>query len=388
MALMILCDPTFRNSAWCERKIKGIRDEAARRRTSVKVFTNINAFENAASKLDGDSSVIVLFSKISYIQSVSDVLSRLSVHPIIANSTLDIKLPFCYSRAVTDTEEDVRCALEYLFSCGKREIALLGVDENSWGDVGMAQTFARYAPSLADNIFYAKGDMRSCFLDYLGIVDKLDAVILPNDHLAICFIEFLKEHNAYRKELFVIGRGDSISARLYGEGITSITTDFYSGGRAVAEIHFNRLKYGWRSADIKLKSRLVVRGSTDNIPYIPLEKPLCASDISPSVSPTLFSIPTNPIGKVDSLLTASDLADLKLIYGMLSGFSYERMSDFCFLSVEAVKYRVRKIRNALGGGDKESVAEFLRTYINKGGLLKVIEEIETAGDRIVKKELM
>lgn len=385
MALMILCDPTFRDSSWCERKIRGICDEAARRRTSVKMFTSLDAFENAASKLDENSSVIVLFSKISYIQSASEVLSRVPVHVIIANSTLDIRLPFSYSRAVTDTEEDVRCALEYLFSCGKREIALLGVDENSWGDMGMAQAFVRFAPSLESNVFYAKGDMQRCFFDYLGIIDKLDAVMLPNDHLAICFIEFLREHNAYRKDLFVIGRGDSISARLYEEGITSITTDFYGVGKSVAEIHFNRLKYGWKSADIKLKSMLIVRGSTDNIPYVPPKIPLRSADVSPSVLPSLFTIPTNPIGMVDNLLAKSDLTDLKLIYGMICGFSYELMSEFCFLSVEAVKYRVRKIRSALGGGDKDRIAELIRTYINKSSLLKVIEDIEAVGDRFAKK---
>ncbi|MBQ6893796.1 MAG: hypothetical protein IJN48_06270, partial [Clostridia bacterium] len=163
---------------------------------------------------------------------------------------------------------------------------------------------------------------------------------------------------------------------------------FYSGGRAAAEVHFNRLKYGWRSADIKLKSKLVVRGSTGNIPYLPSKTPLCASDISPKNEPTLFRIPTNPIGRVDRLLTSCDLVDLKIIYCLLCGFSYERMGDFCFLSVEAVKYRVRKIRNALDCTDKESTAELIRTYINKNSLLKVIEDIEAASESIVKKQLI
>ncbi len=384
MALFVLCDPTFRNSAWCERKIKGIRDEAARRRTPVKVFTNAGLFENAAAKLDKNSSVIVLFSKISYIQSISGILSRLRIHPIITNSTIDLKLPFCYSRAVTDTEEDVRCAIEYLYSCKKSRIALFGVDENSWGDVGMAQSFARFAPSLADNIYYAKGDMQSCFLDYLSVIDRVDAVMLPNDHLAICFIEFLKEHGAYRDDLFIIGRGDSISARLYLDGVTSITTDFYKCGRAAAELHFNRLKYGWHSADIKLESRLVIRGSTNNIPYAPLQEPLAPSDISPNVNPTLFSIPTNPLGNVDRLLTECDLTDLKLIYGMLLGYSYERIGEFCFLSSEAVKYRVRKIRKALAGDSKADATELLSKYISKENLLSTIEELEEKNGGIIK----
>lgn len=388
MALFILCDPTFRNSAWCERKILGAKDEAARRRTAVKVFTSIEAFESAAAKLDSSSSVIVLFSKISYIQSISDVLSRLSIHPIITNSVLDIKLPFKFSCTSTDTESDVRNAVEYLYSCGKKRIALLGIDRNSWGDRGMAEIFARYVADGAKSCFYADGDMQSCFDIFLKLREDYDSVILPNDHLAICFIEFLKEKGAYTPDLFVIGRGDSLTARLYGDGLTSITTDFYNCGKAAAEVHFNRLKYGWDYVNIKLKSRLVVRGSTGNVPYRAPDTPLLPCDISPQNAPTLFRIPTNPIGQIDRLLTACDLVDIKLIYCMLCGFSYEHMGDFCFLSIEAVKYRVRKIRKALGGGDKESAARLIRKYIDKSSLLATIEEFEAASDRLVKKELI
>ena len=379
MALLVLCDPTFRNSAWCERKIKGIRDEAARRRTTVKIYTNIDLFESVASKLDFDSSVIVLFSKISYIQSVSEVLTRLKIHKILANSYNGITLPFEYSRVVTDVESDIKIILEYLYSCGKKRIAMLGVDGNSWGDTGMAQTFIRYAPSLSENVFYAKGDMNSCFENYLEIIDRFDAVILPNDHLAICFIEFLKEHGAYSDDFFVIGKGDSISAKLYADGVTSITTDFYSGGRAAAELHFNRLKYGWHSADIKLHSKLSVRGSTKNIPYVPTDS-LIPPDVSPVCEPTLFHIPTNRIGSIDNLLASSDIVNLKLIYCLLCGFTYERMGEFCFLSTEAAKYRVRKIRLALSGDSKEDVVEEIRAYVDKDRLLAIIEEYESSNE--------
>lgn len=377
MALLVLCDPTFKNSAWCERKIKGIRDEAARRRTTVKIYTSIDLFESAASKLDSDSSVIILFSKISYIQSVSKILSDLKIHKILANTSCNIKLPFEYSRAVTDIDSDITNALEYLYSCGKKQIGLLGVDGNSWGDVSMAQSFVRYAPNFSDNVFYAKGDMNGCFANYLEIIDKFDAVLLPNDHLAICFIEYLKEHGAYCDDLFVIGRGDSISAKLYGNGLTSITTDFYIGGRAAAELHFNRLKYGWKSADIKLYSEISVRGSTKDIPYIPCST-LMPPDISPVQEPTLFHIPTNSIGMIDSLLTSSDIINLKLIYGMLCGFTYERIAEFCFISMEAAKYRIRKIRKALKGDSKDDTVEQIRAYINKERLIAVIEEYEAS----------
>ena len=64
MALLILCDPRYRNNNWCETKLRGIYDEAARRRIAVKLYTDLDAFVNAAAKLGSDSSVIILFNSI------------------------------------------------------------------------------------------------------------------------------------------------------------------------------------------------------------------------------------------------------------------------------------------------------------------------------------
>ena len=112
----------------------------------------------------------------------------------------------------------------------------------------------------------------------------------------------------------------------------------------------------------------------NNIPYVMPKNRLCATDVTPKITPTLFRIPTNSVSMVDNLLTVSDLTDLKLIYGMLSGFSYERIGEFCFLSSEAVKYRVRKIVKSLSLSSKGEAVEFISKYVNKDNLLHVIEE--------------
>lgn len=383
MAILILCDPRYYNSPWCDNKIRGIQDEIARRRDKkAKVYTDTVTFEAAASKLDNRSTVIILFDAIQYIQSVAPLLARVPVHPMITYTASEIRVSFLHSVVSTDVEASIRRMVDYLHGCGKRRIAKVGINPDSWSDVTRAELFLRYTSDADRRVFYATGDMRDCFEEFLAVRENFDAVVCPNDHLAISLVEYLKEKDAYDPSLFVISHGDTAMARLYGDGITSVTVDHYRVGRAAAETHYNRLKYGWSSATLLLENEMKIRGSTGNIPYHPSTIPPKARDIFPPSPQQLFYIPTNALGAIERLLAGSDLADLKLLYCLLAGYGNEKTGEFCFLSTEAVKYRTRKICKALGAARKTDAAMILAEYIRKEKLLAMIEEFECAGGRL------
>lgn len=383
MAILILCDPHYFNSSWCDNKIRGIQDEIVRHRDKkATVYTDPQAFESAAAKLDNNSTVIILYDAISYVQEIAPMMARLAIHPIITYTASEVHTPFYHSAVSTDIEVSIRCMVDYLKTCGKTRIANVGVNANSWSDVTRAEIFSRYVFDSDRRVFYATGDMQDCFEDFLAVRDEFDAVVCPNDHLAISLIEFLKKHDAYIPSLFVISYGDTAMARLYDKGITSITVDHYMVGKSAAEMHYNRLKYGWSSATVLLKNELKIRGSTGNIPYRTSAALPVASGTQPRREQTLFRIPTGTLGAIERLLANCDLADLKLLYCLLAGYSGEKTGEYCFLSTEAVKYRTRKICKALGGGNKAEVASILGRYIVKENLLAVIEEFEGAKDRL------
>ena len=383
MVILVLCDPHYYNSPWCDNKLRGIQDEIVRRRDKkAKVYTDPVAFEAAAARLGRDSTVIILFDAISYIQTVAPIFSRLSVHPMITYTASEIRLPFYHSVVSSDVDASIRRMVDYLQGCGKKRIAKVGVNPDSWSDATRAELFMRYVPDVNRRVFYATGDMRDCFSEFLSVREEFDAVVCPNDHLAISLIEFLKEQGAYDPSLFVISHGDTAMARLYGNGITSITVDHYRVGRAAAETHYNRLKYGWSFATLFLENEMKIRGSTENIPYRPSLSPPKASNILPPSEPLLFRIPTNALGSIERLLATSDISELKLLYCLLSDYTNEKTGEFCFLSIEAVKYRVRKICRMLQALSKTEATAILRRYIRKERLLYVIEEFEGAGARL------
>ena len=383
MALIVLCDPKYRHGAWCDTKMRGIMDEASRRRIQPQIYTNISAAKEFALKCDEDTSVILLFDSMPWLYEAVMELSECRTHIMLSANYIDVALPAPYSMVGTDIDSAMRSMLDYLRSCGKQHIALVGVNPDSCNDSGRAAMLKKYLHTDDYRIFYAEDNMMDCFDEFLTVQDSFDAAICTNDLLAICLSEQLNEHPRTGEKLFILSHTDTVMAKLYGEGITSMTVNFYDCGRMLVETHFNRLKYGFARTVTLLPAQLKVRGSTDNTAYVPSNNMPLPVEKMQRLWGNDIRLPTGNIGKLERILASSDLTNLKLMYCLLSGFNYDKMSEFCFISAETARYRVRKIRKALCVQSKSEAASIIRTYIKKESLLAIIGEQEEKNNQII-----
>lgn len=382
MALFVLCDSAYRYGVWCDTKLRGIMDEAARRRIRPKVFTKISEAKNAIEKCGEDAAVILLFDALSWLKEAIAELSQSGVHMILSANYISHPLPVVYSLVGTDSDSAMKETVDYLRACKKQKIALVGVNRNSCNDSGRAKMFKKYVSKEDGRIFYIEDNMLDSFDEFLKVQEFFDAAICTNDLVAIPLIEHLKNYERKKDKLFVISHTDTIMARLYSDGITSVTTNFYDCGRLLVETYYNRIKYGLVSSQNLLPATLKVRGSTDNIAY--------EGSFNFNPDCTFFSetfkdviVPNSEIGRLERMLVTSDLVNFKLMYCLICGYNYEKMSEYCFISPETARYRVRKIKNAIGVQKKSSAAEFIRTYIKKEKLLSVISEFEEKNNKII-----
>jgi len=383
MALFVLCDAAYRHGVWCDTKLRGIADEASRRRIQTKVFTCISEVRAATQKCSEEVSVILLYDNMSWLYKAINGLSDTSVHFILSANYIAQPLPITYSLVGTDADGSMKNAVDYLHMCKKERIALVGVNRNSCNDTGREKMFCKYVHDGLDSIFYINESMLDSFDEFAKVHEQFDAVICTNDLVAICLIEYLKSHGIESGKLFVISHTDTVMARLYGDGITSVTTNFYDCGRLLVETYFNRIKYGLVASKNLLPTVLKIRGSTDNIAY----DATCES-IKPSAALRLeehgsIVVQTGDIGRLERVLATSDLVNLKLIYCLICGYNYKKMSEYCFISPETAQYRVRKIKTALGVQKKSDVADFIRKYIKKESLMSVIGEAEEKNNQFL-----
>ena len=316
MALLVLCDPRYRNSAYCDIKIKGITDEVTRRRTQIEIYTDFDEFDNAAKKYGSDSSVILLYDSLSFLHSAIKVILKHDLHLILSSNQVDLDIPCTFSMVGSDNDFAMRTMLDYLKTCEKKKVALVAVNPDSANDLMRAKMLARYLSEDEHRVFYINKTSNECFDEFVKVQNEFDAAICTNDLAAVCLIEKLKSCERKGEKLFVLSYTDTVLARVYGEGITSMTTEFYKCGRDLVAMHFNRLKYGFASSRTLIPTEIRVRGSTNNIPYHPsgnLPRPIIPHNKNVKVNtprPTSIRMTTGEAGKIERVLSASDLVDL------------------------------------------------------------------------------
>lgn len=363
VALLILCDPNYRNNAWCDTKLKGIYDEAARRRISIKMYTDLNAFENDAAKLGKDSSVIVLFNSMKYLSEAAKRLEDMEIHPILSVTESDISFPRSFSQVCGDNDSATKAVVDYLKSKGKKKIALIGASKYSAASLNKIEMLRRHVSPEDYEIFYQTEKITDSIEPFFEKKDQFDAAICIDDNQGIFLIEYLLAKGAYDPEFYIVSFGGTIISRLYKIGLSTVSTGFYACGKAMVEAHINREKYGWSSMIIRVNCEFKVRESANG-------------KTSGDITASLPSVSTPQISRLERMLFSCDLTDFKIIYGLICGYSYEHMCDLCFLSHGAVKYRVRQIRLSLGYQSREETATLLQNYISKDKLLGYIQEHE------------
>ena len=67
---------------------------------------------------------------------------------------------------------------------------------------------------------------------------------------------------------------------------------------------------------------------------------------------------------VDRLYTFSDDLDKKILDSLINGLSIEEISQECFLSVNAIKYRIKNLVENSGAKDKSQIINLLKEYRN------------------------
>ena len=363
MALLILCDPNYRNNAWCDTKLKGIYDEASRRRISVKLYTDIDAFKNDASKLYKDSSVIVLFNSMKYLSEVAGHLENLEIHPILSVTESEISFPRSFSQVCGDNDSATKAVVDYLHSKGKKKIALIGASKFSAASLNKIEMLRRHVSGDDYEIFYQTEKITDSVDAFFKRRNEFDAAICIDDNQGIFLIEYLLSRGEYNPDFYIISYGDTIISRLYKIGLSTVSTGFYACGKAMVEAHVHRNKYAWSSTTIRVNCEFKVRESANG---------MASGEYLPSSS----EVSTPRIARLERMLFSSDLTDLKIIYGLISDYSYERICELCFLSHGAVKYRVRRMRLALGYQTKEEMTALVKDYISKEKLLGYIQEHE------------
>lgn len=277
--------------------------------------------------------------------------------------------------------------ISYFKMHGKTGIAYFGINPNSKSDLVKAHhLYNMYQPFTTNDLFLIKENFSDCFSSFVDKRNEYDAVICPNDFIAVALMKKLSKIDPdYIKSHFIIGFMDSYISKLYHTSVTSVTYDIKAVLKAISTIYraLTRDRHNFNSVNIQLPNLINVRDSTQNAPLS--EGHSLYKNLSDSRPPILFpdfndfTYENDPemsiILQIENMFENISQIDFCIIYEILSGSTNKTISEKLFISQQTLQYHTSHIFSAVNAKTKSDFINIISSYVSTANLGKFISKL-------------
>lgn len=317
--------------------------------------------------------LVLLGTSISWIRNIVGMAAETFMRCIVVGSGSQWEEHDSVSCIRLDFRMAMIDIVKYLRGCGKKQIAMVGVNRASAADMEKQRYFLAALRQFEfsdpnDDIYFCDGSITNSIGRFLAFQNKYDAVVCPNDIAALELLHRVSSPNP----LFVVGFGATLIGRLFQPSLTTVTLDYnHVGHQAVTIWNMLHGHPGIVSVSCSVACRIIPRESTAFYPVIPSEKPAVHLSPSPVPQPENSFYDDSSVIRLlglETLFQHMDLLDFQILRGIWQGLSYEVLSETLHVSDGTVKYRLKRMLKYSGFSSKSSLLEHLSAYFNIGFL--------------------
>jgi DNA-binding LacI/PurR family transcriptional regulator/DNA-binding CsgD family transcriptional regulator len=369
----IISDPHYITSRVYKDITESVCTHAARSRLTAEIIL--------IDKKDIDWSalppaVIVTPGSISYLKNVIYNLRQAGKRIILAGLDSDafgIDISCVSPGRYFDSFRLIR----YLQHYGRGRIALAGFRKDDITDMTRHSVAINTINAFGegqhkDQSFFWNKDLTACLEDFLSRAGDFNAVVCPNDPVAIRLIRLCAEHGiSIPGDLYMASFSIMRISRFIKPGITTIAMDFPAVGRHILKI-FQYVVDNLES-EIALKihvpSSLVVRLSTENKPEKALDSVIRSynyTDIDKSNTAFLEDDLVRDTLRLENCLSRRDDLDLKILNYLYKGLGYEAIAEKLFISPGGIRYRISKIYKDANAANRSEFENLIRETMGAG----------------------
>lgn len=348
----ILLDTKYSKSIWCNNFYRGLTERLREKRIP---FCEI--IDTCPKEVD---TVFIIASDTKWTESAIKQLNAGGIAPILLCNQGENISGCLYNCVCQDINASIRNLLEKIKSNGKKSIAFYGMNPASIPDNSRAESLMFYKDESIEKItiFKNNGSLSNCFEEFSKTAESYDAIICANDFTAVSLVKNLENTRPELLEkLFIVSCSYSKISDSYRKYIFSLDSDYAQYGKAAVYIYETFQKHGFLSG-------LIVKIAWNFNNELPEHT---SNDIEISATDSKDNFYDDPelneMLIVDKLLTLSDDTDKKIINSLIKNHSYEDMATECFLSTNAIKYRIKNLINDSGANDKKHMVALLSKYI-------------------------
>lgn len=349
----ILIENSYARSLWCEKMHLALVE-----RLRAKRIAFCEIYDTCSHNI---KTVFIIGSNQAWLSSTIKQFNKNNVVPIVLCNQLDA-MPGCvYNCVCSDITASMNTLLNLLKSKNKKKVAIYGVNPSSLSDISRADTLMVSKDESIEKmtLFLNEGSLTECFDEFYSVANEYDCVICANDFAAISLIKRLKlENGDLLKNLLILSCTSSKLLDCYREHIISLDVNYKSYGKAAVYIYEALQKH-------KFLSGLTVKVEWDLSSSYPPPSGEKITLNQNTVDDCFYNDPELvDMLIVDRLYTFSDDLDKKILDSLINGLSIEEISQECFLSVNAIKYRIKNLVENSGAKDKSQIINLLKEYRN------------------------
>ena len=364
---VILCDPFYHSSNWFQEIIAGFRDAAAKDRNNSPI--HIHSMGTIGQlRLEPGIPVIVTNSSLKNLTSAVQQLRQAGI-PVILSGVDGAHFGSDICSVASDSALAMTQMVRYLLSYDRKRIALAGFWSSSRNDMAFLDAAVAAAdrfgyPISPQSIFLWENQLDESLNAFFQKYEDYNAVICPNDTIAICLTRACRERDIRIPEtLFVTGASNMRISQKFEPSITTISMDFREIGKETYYVreHLIRRESKGSRISVSIPACIIPRESTGNLSLKGAIPQAGSQSVSTFESGNnFFTNPTiNSLIRFENCLSNRDEIDQKIIMAILQGKSYEQMEEMLFMSGSAIRYRRSRIFRDAGVSNRAEFEQLL-----------------------------
>lgn len=344
--IQVLVEERYRDNIRFKEAFEGFKNAVFARKESYVLLKDRNKFD------ESERVLVVFGTSLNWIEEVLSFCSKRNIHPLLFGLRPKFHLlPFSYLSKDYVTSFYLLTNQIISTSKTKQRIAFVGFNPSSPHDLFKRDGFLLATKeNNVDHVFFDnQGDSSKLINELISKEDDFDDIVFVNDDLLLLYIS--KSTKAPQKNMAGFG-GSKMKEYLHIPYITG-SIDYFEAGKVLANLYFFLAKQKEiYSVSVKM----------------PLKLSCSISEETPTSYPNEEDIDfyhDKAIEEIDSLneaLLNMDETDRNILVLLENGAKYETIADTCYVSLNTVKYRIKKIMRITKQKNKADLLAIFKKY--------------------------
>lgn len=348
---------------WVTDILSGISKEALKKNITVVDYQGEKPETN-----DEYTRPLVLAIGHSYqwMESTCRQMLKKGVQPLLVNAGQDIHTEMLGAAGFVSfgIQKAMYHIVSYLVANKRTKIAFFGAHDETHSDHVKIDEFlklcAHFQLPLGSSDVYKDLTVADCAKSFELNMHRYNAVICSSDAAAVYLLKWLEDKGCkVPEDLFVIGFGNSVVSEAIKPTLTTVENNFVELGHQAVKLHqFLQRNSDIHTASVLVECPLIERQTTGAVRYKKSNPKVYSGsmplyDADPDILTAL---------QLEELLRMWDDIDRQIVDGLLQNKTIIGIADGLFISVSAVKYRIKKMLTAGDFKSKEDLADVVRKY--------------------------